>query len=290
LLSSPTWGSRPDIFYCLTVTVLFLWGALSNERTGLSFVHVYAAGPDQSSLSRVRVPWYSKPYFSVSDLRLPFPSPPTIRRVKSSQVKVTLRLTVSQSVSLGAEPHLGLMTRYLLLFDSYGPIFVGRPLWREDGSVFCICCWALPAQSCSGPRPLGLATIFFCLRFETSLFVASYDLQGYGGDIRPRLYTGMYGSSLSPLSQGHGGGLHYIRSARTTEKTSHMIPTQRVNWINDCCLATSYNIRPLRHILHCCTLERVYREVTRNALSKSVTILQHVDALPSNDSVNNAHC
>jgi hypothetical protein len=36
------------------------------------------------------------------------------------KVKVTLRLTVSQSVSLGVEPHLGLMTRYLLLFDSYG--------------------------------------------------------------------------------------------------------------------------------------------------------------------------
>jgi hypothetical protein len=37
-----------------------------------------------------------------------------------SQVKVTLRLTVSQSVSLDVEPHLGLMTRYLLLFDNYG--------------------------------------------------------------------------------------------------------------------------------------------------------------------------
>jgi hypothetical protein len=34
------------------------------------------------------------------------------------QVKVTLRLTVSQSVSLGVEPHLGPMTRYLLLCDS----------------------------------------------------------------------------------------------------------------------------------------------------------------------------
>jgi hypothetical protein len=30
--------------------------------------------------------------------------------------KVTLRLTISQSVSLGVEPHLGIMTRYLLLF------------------------------------------------------------------------------------------------------------------------------------------------------------------------------
>jgi hypothetical protein len=27
---------------------------------------------------------------------------------------------------------------------------------------------------------VGLVTIFYCLRFETSLFVASYDSQGYG--------------------------------------------------------------------------------------------------------------
>jgi hypothetical protein len=34
--------------------------------------------------------------------------------------------------------------------------------------------------------PLGLVTIFYCLRFETSLFFASYDPQGYGERIRPR--------------------------------------------------------------------------------------------------------
>jgi hypothetical protein len=44
------------------------------------------------------------------------------------KVKVTLRLTAGQSVSLGVKPHLGLMTRYLLLFDSHGLVFVGRPL------------------------------------------------------------------------------------------------------------------------------------------------------------------
>jgi hypothetical protein len=31
---------------------------------------------------------------------------------------------------------------------------------------------------------------FYCLRFGTSLFVASYDSQGHGGGIRPRLHTG----------------------------------------------------------------------------------------------------
>jgi hypothetical protein len=30
---------------------------------------------------------------------------------------------------------------------------------------------------------MGLVTIIYCLRVETSLFVASYDSQGYGGGI-----------------------------------------------------------------------------------------------------------
>jgi hypothetical protein len=108
--------------------------------------------------------------------------------------------TDGQSVSLGVEPHLRLRTRYLLLFDNYGLDFVGRPLWWENGSPFCICYWLLPAPSFSGPSPFGLATIFYRLRFETSLFVASDDSQGHGGVIRSRFYTG----SLCPSqSQSH---------------------------------------------------------------------------------------
>jgi hypothetical protein len=66
------------------------------------------------------------------------------------------------------------MTRFLLPYgiwntsDSYVLDSVGRPLWREDGSVFCMCRWPMPAQSFSGPSPLGLATVFHCLRSETS--------------------------------------------------------------------------------------------------------------------------
>jgi hypothetical protein len=41
-----------------------------------------------------------------------------------------------------------------------------------------------------GRRALGLVTIFYSLRFEISLFVASYDSQGHGGDIRTSLHTG----------------------------------------------------------------------------------------------------
>jgi hypothetical protein len=76
---APIWGLRQDIYYCLTITVLFFWGALFYERTGLSFV--YATGPRQRSPSWVRGPLVSRPYFTVSDLRLPFSSPPTTHRV-----------------------------------------------------------------------------------------------------------------------------------------------------------------------------------------------------------------
>jgi hypothetical protein len=76
---APIWGLRPDLYYCLTVMVLFFVGALSDERMGLSFV--YAAGPFQRSLSEVRGPWYLRQYITVSNLRLPFLSPPTTRRV-----------------------------------------------------------------------------------------------------------------------------------------------------------------------------------------------------------------
>jgi hypothetical protein len=38
LVSRPGWGSWPDVPSCLKVIVLSLWGALSDERSGLSFV------------------------------------------------------------------------------------------------------------------------------------------------------------------------------------------------------------------------------------------------------------
>jgi hypothetical protein len=34
------WGLRADLYYCHTVAGLLIWGALSDERTGLSFARV----------------------------------------------------------------------------------------------------------------------------------------------------------------------------------------------------------------------------------------------------------
>jgi hypothetical protein len=51
---APFWGLRPDLYYCLTVAGLLILGALSDERTGLSFT--IAAGRRQRSHFRARVP------------------------------------------------------------------------------------------------------------------------------------------------------------------------------------------------------------------------------------------
>jgi hypothetical protein len=88
-------------------------------------------------------------------------------------------------------------------------------------------CWPSPAQSFSRPSPAGLMTTFYWLRFEApqpggpgpricfpqeqrgpviSLFVASYDSQGYGGGIRPRLHAGLPTALIL---------LHHVAVART---------------------------------------------------------------------------
>jgi hypothetical protein len=69
---APIWGLRPNFYYCQTVEDLLIWGALSDERTGLSFT--IAAGLCQHSHSWVRVPWDSRLYFTVSNSRLPYDS------------------------------------------------------------------------------------------------------------------------------------------------------------------------------------------------------------------------
>jgi hypothetical protein len=53
------------------------------------------------------------------------------------KVKVTLRLTVSQPLCLSVEPNLGILTRDFFFFKFTVLSYLGRPLWREVGSVMC---------------------------------------------------------------------------------------------------------------------------------------------------------
>jgi hypothetical protein len=68
---------HPDLYYRQTVTDLLMWGALSDEWTGLSFT--IATDPRQRSHSRVRVPRVSLSYFTASHSRFPQPGGPDPR-------------------------------------------------------------------------------------------------------------------------------------------------------------------------------------------------------------------
>jgi hypothetical protein len=97
---------------------------------------------------------------------------------------------------------------------------MGHPLWREDGSVIYLynCFWALEQQSRLGASPAELTAIFYFLIWDSpnlegqvpafisprnrvpqlhsralgSLFVVSYDSQGYGGGSLTNIWHGLH--------------------------------------------------------------------------------------------------
>jgi hypothetical protein len=102
LVSSNVWGSWPDVLCCLTVTAL-------------------PCGTPSLTRRQARV---------------------------TNKDGVILRPTISQPVFPGARPPSGIRNRIIFSFpwklslDSYWFFIMGRPLWREDGSVIYSCCWA----------------------------------------------------------------------------------------------------------------------------------------------------
>jgi hypothetical protein len=125
-----------------------------------------------------------------------------------------LRSTVSRPVCLGIKHPSGFTTRFFLRSE-YGirltvTFFIPWDALSDERTGLSFVCATGPCQrSFLGRSPLGLATVLYCLRFETSLFVASYDSQGHGGGIRPRLHT------VTPFSYKH--------SAQNPRKTPSLL-------------------------------------------------------------------
>jgi hypothetical protein len=99
---------------------------------------------------------------------------------ESELIRVTLRLAIyRQSVRLGAEPLETHDQNFLSQLNTCGR----SPYITSSLTKGWVChlqvLLALASAFFSGPSPVGLATIFYCLRFETSFSVASYDSQGW---------------------------------------------------------------------------------------------------------------
>jgi hypothetical protein len=161
-MSSPLCGHLTR--YCflfkslgLEFVVVSLWGALSDKRSGMSFVSHFT--PDSQSVS---ISWcqahfvdvwpdiaFSSRVWVLNLLSCLCGAPSLTRRRMSFVSHFT---PDSQSVYPGVEPTLCTFDQILLSFQEFGSgiccrVSVGRPLWREVGSVICQSLYALLSVS-----------------------------------------------------------------------------------------------------------------------------------------------
>jgi hypothetical protein len=130
---------------------------------------------------------------------------------------------------------------------SCGYIDVGRPPWREDRSVVYNCCWPrqrshsqvrvpqdswphITASDSRLPNLEGQVPVFISVQVQggpvippevDSLFVASYDPQGYRRGIRTRLHTGIHSTDTTENTSPNSSSIVAWRIYQHVSRKKH---------------------------------------------------------------------
>jgi hypothetical protein len=121
---------------------------------GLSFA--IAAGPRQRIHSRVRVPWDSRPYFTLSDSRFPFLSPSTLEVFYPASTRELLSRCLRSSLcSFGVDPQ---KTPFPSLTQEFRYCYRGVPtsLLHRNGSCSIVACVFVATGICLPSRCLAM--------------------------------------------------------------------------------------------------------------------------------------
>jgi hypothetical protein len=113
-----------------------MWGTLSDKRTGLSFTT--APGPRKGSHFRVRVPWDLRPYFTVSDSRIPVSSPSMTRRVRVEVFDPTSTWVFNPITTSESESYITTDGQSASLSWNKAPIWGLRPDFYYCQTVTCL--------------------------------------------------------------------------------------------------------------------------------------------------------
>jgi hypothetical protein len=172
-----------------------MWAAFSDERTGLSFT--IASGTRQRSHFRVLVLWDSWPYFTVSDSRLPFSSPPTIRRAtvevfELASIRKSLTATKSESQS---QSYVTTDGQSFSLSSNKAPIW---GLWPELYYSYCLTVTGFLMWGALSDERTGLSFFRVIVSSSKSLSVCTIHIL----HVIKRMYICMYNMYNASVSAG----------------------------------------------------------------------------------------
>jgi hypothetical protein len=177
--------------------------------------------------------------------------------------------TVSRPVYLGIKHPSGAYDQIFFSFgirntsDSYVLDSVGRPLWREDGSVFCMYRWPLPTQSFSVLVPLDLRPHFT---------VSDLRLPFSSPPTTRRVTVEVFDPASTRVSPPVSDWFKrpyplYIPSARTTQKTQLSI-VSCIRLCGNACIQLFHSNGCAHHLLYCCV-----RALPSNGCFSAYTVL-----------------